>query len=174
MWGLDASTAITGVAAASSTGVLAESGDANFTLTGLAAASATGTLSETGDSLTSITGIAAASTTGTLSESGTANLALPGQDIVTASGTVTAAGDPVNGLVSLTGLDLVISVGTLDAAAQNPTVGGGFWRGIGPYTLPHDGQITLQGIGLKIRAGKLRPHADISDEELLILLALIA
>jgi hypothetical protein len=135
-------------------------------------------LTEPGSVIATITGVEGVSSAGTVSAFADSAAALSGVSSATSAGNLIATGDAT---VALADLEVTSSTGILLAQGdiQQPVVsGGGLWgvKGIGPYTLPQDANVTLQGISLRAKAGKLRPHVDVdlSDDELLILLAAVA
>jgi len=75
------------------------------------------------------------------------------------------------------------STATLTTTVIGATGGGGFWHvgplGIPPYTfpqpVPQDANVTLTGIQLKIKVGKLKAKGviDLTDDELLLILAAV-
>ncbi len=97
---------------------------------------------------------------------GDVNVNLDGIDLALAVGDFVVTGDANFALDSI---DLVLELGTLQA--QLPTSqGGGVWRGwnlgIGPYTLQRprqDANVALEGIGLKIKLGKMKAKGEHND-----------
>jgi hypothetical protein len=125
--------------------------EATATLMGVEATSSTGVLTASGDAVATITGVEAVSSAGSLVGTGDATVALPDLELTSSTGILLAQGD-----------------------IQQPVVsGGGLWgvKGIGPYTLQQDANVTLIGVELKAKAGRLAASADHSDEDLLLILA---
>lgn len=152
--GADGTATVTGVAAATGTGIVAAAGDASSALTGVSAATNTGAVTAQGGATASPAGVSSSTGVGTMGAAGGAGASFAGVSASTSTGTMTSSGDAST---AVSGLQVLCAVGTVTASAGGSgtatVTGVSVAAGTGALIVNADALATVSGVSCASAVG---------------------